>query len=498
MSSIRRQSILSSIIVYFGFALGFLNTYLFVKEGGFTKEQYGLTGTFIAIASIMCSIATLGMPSYIYKFYPYYKENLPENKNDIASWALLASFIGFGLVTIAGFFLKDVINKVFANSPNIITYYYWLFPFGFGLTIFTVLESFAWQEHKSVFTNYLREVQFRLFVTILIVLVTIGAIKSFDLFVKLYSFTYLAIALIVFIYLVKSGKLHFHFSPSRVTKKFYKKIIVLIAYVWSGGLIFNLANVFDTIVLTAVLPNGLAIAGIFTLGQYMTSLIQAPQRGIISASVAPLSKAWKDKDYGKIRRIYERSSINQLIFSVGMFTLIWMNFNDGIMTFNIQQDFLLAKNVFLLIGLTRIIDMGTGVSGQIIATSTFWRFDFMTGLILLAIALPLNYLLTRQIGLMGPAISNLVAFTIYNFIRYIFLLRKFKMQPFTLKSIYAILIAVAGYLVCYWLFKDYSGILGMVIRSSVFLMIFLFAVIKLELTPDIKPVLASVRKRFRM
>ena len=498
MSTIRRQSILSSIIVYFGFALGFLNTYLFVKEGGFTKEQYGLTGTFIAIASIMCSVATLGMPSFIYKFYPYYKENLPEKKNDIASWALLASCIGFGLVTIAGFFLKGVINKVYANSPNIITYYYWLFPFGFGLTVFTVLESFAWQEHKSVFTNYLREVQFRLFVTILIVLVTIGVIKSFDLFVKLYSFTYLAIALILFVYLLRSGKLHFHFSPSRVTKKFYKKILILIAYVWSGGLIFNLANVFDTIVLTAVLPNGLAIAGIFTLGQYMTSLIQAPQRGIISASVAPLSKAWKDKDYGKINRIYERSSINQLIFSVGMFALIWMNFNDGIITFNIQHDFLLAKNVFFLIGLMRIIDMGTGVSGQIIATSTYWRFDFVTGLILLAIALPLNYILTRQIGLLGPAISNLIAFTIYNLIRYIFLLRKFKMQPFTLQSLYALLIAAGGYLICYWLFNNYYGIQWMVIRSSVFLIIFLTLMVKLKLTPDVKPIIDSVRKRLKL
>ncbi|MBD0288871.1 MAG: lipopolysaccharide biosynthesis protein, partial [Flavisolibacter sp.] len=60
MSTIRRQSIISSVIVYFGFALGFFNTYLFTREGGFTKEEYGLTGTFIAIGYIMYSAASLG------------------------------------------------------------------------------------------------------------------------------------------------------------------------------------------------------------------------------------------------------------------------------------------------------------------------------------------------------------------------------------------------------------------------------------------------------
>ena len=62
MSTIRRQSILSSFIVYFGFALGFFNTYLFTREGGFTREEYGLTGTFIAFANIMYAVAGLGMP----------------------------------------------------------------------------------------------------------------------------------------------------------------------------------------------------------------------------------------------------------------------------------------------------------------------------------------------------------------------------------------------------------------------------------------------------
>ena len=115
MSNIRRQSIISSVIVYFGFVLGFVNTYLFTKEGSFSEEQYGLVSTFIAIANIMLSFANLGMQAFIYKFYPYYKDNLPRERNDLLSWALLTSVIGFGLVVIAGIFIKDLVIRKYVT-----------------------------------------------------------------------------------------------------------------------------------------------------------------------------------------------------------------------------------------------------------------------------------------------------------------------------------------------------------------------------------------------
>src|SRR6185369_6450925 len=98
MSTIRRQSIISSLVIYLGFAIGLLNTYFFTKEGIFTDEQYGLTSIFIAIATLMCAFSMLAMPSYIFKFYHYYADHLPPRKNDMITWALLISIIGFVLV----------------------------------------------------------------------------------------------------------------------------------------------------------------------------------------------------------------------------------------------------------------------------------------------------------------------------------------------------------------------------------------------------------------
>ena len=142
----------------------------------------------------------------------------------------------------------------------------------------------------------------------------------------------------------------------------------------------------------------------------------------------------------------------------------------------------------------RVVDMGTGVNSQIIATSTYWRFEFFTGLLLLALSLPLNYTLAKQMGVVGPAIAILIALAIYNGIRYLFLLRKFNMQPFTLKSFYTIIIALAGYLVCRHLFP-HQGLIWIFLRSAVFIAIYLGGIIYFRLSPDLMPLYENLKNR---
>lgn len=499
MSSIRRQSIISSVVIYIGFGIGLLNTYFFTRQGNyttFTEAEYGLTTIFIAIATMMSAIAAMAMPSYIFKFYPYYNDNLPPRKNDLITWALVVSTIGFILVMIAGWALKQLVLKKFGtNSPQLVSYYYWIFPMGLGLTIYTVLEAYAWSLHKSILTNFFKEVQWRLLTTILIVLYITNTIRDFDLFIKLFAFTYPGIAISLFIYLLWTKKIHFTFKPSKVSRRFLKKIVTLCSFVYGGTLIFTLSQVFDTIIIASVLEDGAAKAGVFGLATIMTSIIQAPQRGIISASIPHLSKAWKEKNRALLQKIYQRSSINLLIFACGIFLLIWMNFADAINTFGLKASYLHADWIFFLLGLTKIIDLGTGVNAQIIATSTYWKFELISGVILLTIMLPLTYVLTYHYGLIGPAIATLISITIYNTIRIIFLWKKFRLFPFTIQTIYTLLLATAVYFICHLAFRNMHGIPGMFIRSAVFILLFAAGGIYLKLSPDIYPVLQTIRKK---
>ncbi|MET0244390.1 MAG: polysaccharide biosynthesis C-terminal domain-containing protein, partial [Flavitalea sp.] len=336
---------------------------------------------------------------------------------------------------------------------------------------------------------------FRLLTTVLVILTIMKVVPSYDVFIKLYACTYLVIAGILFGYLVYNKRINLVFKRSRVSIRFRKKILALVGFIWGGGLIFNISNVFDTLVIAHVLPDGLAFAGVYTLAQNVASLVQAPQRGIIAASIAPLSKAWKDKDFDKIRRIYKSSSINQLIFATGMFVFIWINFTDGIVTFKFRSAYIEAKDVFFFIGLMRIMDLGTGVNSQIIGTSTQWRFEFFTGMILLALTLPLNYFMTKSLGVIGPAISNLIALTVYNTIRYFFLLKKYNLQPFTSKTILTLVLGLFTYFICHILFDGKIGLGWIVARSLVFAILYLGGILLLNLSADVKPVLNTLKKK---
>jgi len=400
---------------------------------------------------------------------------------------------------ISGIVFKKYVVSLYAdNSPAVVYYYYWLFPFGFGLSIYSILEAFAWQLRKSVVTNFLKEILFRLFATILIVLTLMRVIKSFDVFIKVYAFTYIGIALVLLVYLISTRQLHFTFTISRVTKKFFKKIVKVCIFIWSGGLVFNIAQVFDTLVIGSAVANGMAYVGIYSLAQNMSSLVAAPQRALNSAAMGPLSQAWKDKDMGRIDRIYHRSSINQLLFAIGMFSMVWLNFTDGVLTFHLKSGYLDARIIFLYIGFTKLIDMGTGVNAQIIGTSIFWKVEFVSGVILLLLTLPLNYLLTIQLKAVGPAIANLFAIMVYNAIRYFFLLKKYRLQPFNSKTVYALLLGAVCYVICYFLFDRFQGFGWICLRSSTFIALYAAGVLYFDLSPDVLPVWQTVLKRLRL
>lgn len=496
MSTIRRQSIVSSIVIYIGFFVGLLNIYLFTKQGLFTDQQFGLYNAFIAIATTMMAFSNLAMPAYITKFFPYYNEHLPAKKNDLVTWALTVSTIGFALVITAGIIFKGiVVRKYVEHSPEIVTYYNWIFVLGYGLLIYAVLEAYGWQLHKSILTNFLREVQWRFFTTLLILLFLFGVIPNYDLFIKLFSFSYPGIAAILFLYLVLTKKLHLTFSISKVTRRFFKSILRLCSFIYAGTLILIISQVFDSLVIGAVLTNALAKLAVYSVSQNIATIIQAPQRGINSAAIGHLSKAWKDKKLETIQRIYQRSSINQLIFSCGLYVLIVISFMDAVITFHLKESYLNGYYVFLLLGATKIVDMGTGVNAQIIGTSTYWRFEMISGIVLLSLMLPLNYFLTKQYDIVGTAVAGFISITIYNLIRIIFLWKKFRLFPFTMKTAYTILLAGLCFLICYFLFSNIHGFAGLISRSIAFCVLYGAGVLYLDLSPDVIPVWNTIKKR---
>ncbi len=495
MGDIRRQSILSSIVIYIGFAIGFINTYFYVKNGTFTTEQYGLTRLFNDIGITFFSFASLGVMSYIYKFQPFYKQNLSRKENDQVAWSLIVISIGFILVVIGSLLFQPLFIRKFSEKSHLlVTYYYWILPFTCGILFFSVFEAFAWFAERSIFTNFLKETGIRLIQTVIILAFVIGWI-TFDSFIKIFTFSYPVIAAILIFYLVYTKKIEFNFKVSRVTKKFYKKIFLLMGLIYGSLIVNTVAQYIDSIIIASISVKGLSDVGVYTLATFIAATIQVPQRSIVSAVVPVLSYSWKTKNYDQLNRIYSRTSINLLLLALFIFFLIWLNVDDMFAVLNINKDYEAGKMVILILGISKIIDAGTGVNGQIIGTSNLWKFEVFTGILLLSVSIPLNYYLVKRFGINGSALSNLIAFSIYNFIRLFFIWKKFKMQPFSVKTVLAIITSFIIYLLCFYLFKSMSSWTGIIVRSAVFSTGFILCVIYFKITPDIAQLWETALKR---
>lgn len=495
MGSIRKQTIISSILVYIGFIIGAINTYVFTKKGIFTLEQYALTRIFFDFAQNMSAFGALGVIPVIYKFYPYYKDNLEKHKIDLMSWGVMASLTGFILVTLSGWYFQPVFVHQFAEkSKLIVDYYFWMFPFALGLLLYSTVEAFAWALHKTILPNFLKETLFRL-VTSLFILLYYFKLISFPVFIHLFATLYLIIFLVLIVYLLNSGELNFTFSLSRVTKKFWKKMLGMQALVYSGTLIGALAATIDSFIIAKF--QGLAVVGVFGLAQYAANLVQVPQRSIQAVSAGVLSRAWKDKNYVEIKRIYQRSCINLMLMALFIFGNLWLNVHQGMQILNIQKEYEAGLGVIFILGMVRILDAGTGLNGMVIGTSTFWRFDFFSGVVLLAFRLPLTYYLIKHYGIIGSAFAELTAYGIFNLIRFEFLRRKFNMQPFDRKTLLALISAGSAYWVSYFFFRDITGWTGIFIRTFLFSGIMIASIFLLNLTPDAMQMYHNLKSRIK-
>ena len=496
MSGIRKQAIISSIVIYLGVLVGVVNTYLFVSKGTFSQDQYALTRLFNDVGQNFYILASLGIIPIVYKFYPYYKDNLEEKDIDLLSRAFVYAAVGFIMVAIGAYYFEPVVVRKFGEKSKLfVEYYLYIIPYFFGYLLFSLLEGYAWALQKTVLSHFLKETGMRLYILLLVILYLFEVI-DFHGFMEFFSLAYILMASILLVYLIRTGKFKFHFKASRVTKKFKKKMLSMQVLVFGGIIISSVGQTIDGLIIAS--KNGLNDAAIYLLALYTSSMMQIPVRSIQAIATGVLVRLWKDKNMEEIKRIYYRSSINLLLISLFIFGNIWLNMADALDIFNIQEEYKRGLPLVLIFGIIRVIDAGTGLNAQVIGSSTYWRFEFFSGVVMIALRIPLVYYFISKYGIIGSVYGDFISLSVYNFIRFEFLRRKFGMQPFNSKTVYALLLSLTAYFASYFLFKQFNSFPFLIARSLVFSGIMIAGIFLLNLTPDANQLWDNARKRLRI
>ena len=487
MGIIQRQSIKSTIAITAGFVIGAVNL-LILFPAFFSQAEIGMTRALMDISLTLATLATLGSLPVIYKFYPFYKDYLDKDKNDLPFISGVVCLFGFLLVLLGGYIFQDWMIRKLGKSPEFANYFYTIYPYTLLFILFLWLEAFGWGLKKTVLTNFLKETLFRLLVTVLIVLFA-AKVLNLDQFMNLYSIVYLLPVLLLLYFLVKSGAWKFKIQkPSRVTLRLGKRMLSFGIYVFSAQLLNVLARTSDTIF--AIGFQGLAQAGIFAIATYLITVMEIPQRSINSISVPVLAESWKNKDMDNIEMIYKKSVSNLLVIGTGLFSLILLTVPDVVDMLNYfgrrtNADYSIIIQIVFFMGIARVIDLGTGINAQIIATSNFWKFDFYNNILYTLLSLPLNYFLINKYGIVGLAYANLVALTAYNVVRYIFLWKKFRLQPYTINCLFTILIAAACFFITWFIPFEIHWLLSIMLKSFIFCTLFIPLIVYSNVAPEI-------------
>lgn len=435
MGIIQKQGVKSSFYIMLGFVIGAINL-LVLFPLFFTKNDQGLVRAIIDIGATLSVFCTLGTLPVVYKFYPFYNQYLGPQKNELPFITLLLNLMGFGLLLIIGWHEKDFIIRKLGKSPSLAQYFNYVYPYTFFLLLFYWLEAFAWGLRKGVYTNFLRETAIRILTTILIVAFGFHWI-TLPQFIVLFSFIYAVPVVLLGVNLIQSKQWSIRaFTISSVTRRLKGKMISFALFVFAGQFFNLLARTNDTFMIVGL--RGLSDASIFAIATYVSAILEIPQRSLNSISIPVLAQSWKDKDFANIKHIYHKSVSNLLVIGLMLFGLIWLNIENLVAFLNWVSHKqsggydAISKLIFIL-GIAKLIDLATGVNGQIIGTSNYWKFDFFTNLFYILLSIPLNYYLILNYSLEGLAYSNLIALTLYNSIRFTFLYKKFNLQPYTFK-----------------------------------------------------------------
>ena len=428
-TTVQRQSIISTFIIFAGFGFGALNL-IVLQKWLLTSAQWGLTRVITEASVLMANFATLGTPAVAAKFLPFYKKYLPPEKNDLPFITTTIFLFGLIITMLMMLVFQPAIIKIFGkNNPLFEPYYFALLLFVGFQSVYVFMEVHAWFAGKTILANLLKELLFRLLTTVCLLLIAFKVVK-FDGFMKLFACIYLPAAFIIVWQIRSIGSFPIYTKLSSVTRRLKYKMFTLGRFVFFTSLSNIAFVVCDTLFLASMY--NFSQAGIYAIAQYFSQVLEVPMRSMQASAVPLISEYWRAKNKGGLNSIYKKSCINLLVAGMGLGGLILVNLHNLERYFGPEYAIMITPLAILVV--SRWINLGTGLNSVIIQLSTLWRFDFASTLIYSIIGIPLNFFLIKSYGMIGAAIANVIAMLFYNSLRLLFIWKKFVLKPFSWKN----------------------------------------------------------------
>lgn len=482
MGIVIKQATTTAIYSYIGALLGFVTVW-FVNRTLLTTEENGLINLLISISIITGSLSNLGTFGVITRMFPHFRTEDKKHQGFLF-YPLALSLVGFVLFVVMYFIFKDeLIARNIEKSKLLADNLFYLVPLTFFWAMFYVFDAYSRSVYKTVAGVVIREVVLRIIILAAAFLYA-QHIITFDQFLFIYCLSFCSIALMLGVYLYLKGEINLKRNKGFIDKPLRKEMIYVAAYSTITGLSGLLISSIDKIIVNDKL--GLAAAGVFAIATYFGSVIQIPARSILRVSSSIIADAWRDNDLENIRTVYHKTCLNQFIIGLLLLTAITVNI-DYLMAL-LPPEYAEGKYVIILMSIGYLVDMATGANGIIIATSKYFRYDTYFMFLLVVVTFATNLYFIPRYGISGAALASCITYIIFNFLRYLFIWKKFDMQPYDKAFLKVLIVGGLAFLCAYLIPATNNAYLTIFIKGSVLGILFVAMIYRSRVANDFNQV----------
>ncbi|GGM78798.1 hypothetical protein GCM10010967_08150 [Dyadobacter beijingensis] len=487
MGIIVRQGFKSSIVSYVGVVIGIFNILILYNQY-MTQEQLGLyASTLLTFPVIYMSFALLGVPSVAVRFHSRFQDEA--SRRQLFTFIIITPLVGLTAFALLYLLFKPLYLKFYLDhSPMLVRYYYVFIPLTVGMVYLLALESYSRINLRIAVPSLIREVGLRLANSLLVLLFGFKVI-TFDTMVNLTVVSYGVAIAAMLVYLRFQNRLFTSLDFGFIRHPAFKEMYRYGLWVLLGGASAALLPHIEKVLLPAF-EGGLGSTAIFDIASRIALVISIPRNAIVMISAPIISEAYVRNDIPHIDTIYKKSSLNLFIIGTFLFLGIWCNI-DAIFSLIPKSDiYAQGKWVVLMVGISRIADMMTGLNTEILTNSRFYRYDIVFMLFFTVLILTASQFLIPLYGYNGAAAAALIATVTYNVVKLFFIKSKMGIQPFTAGTAKVLLLAALTYLTVHFIPAPASRalvpvLIDMAIRSVIVTVIFGGGILVWRVSEDI-------------
>jgi O-antigen/teichoic acid export membrane protein len=492
MGIVIRQSVSSTIIAYAGAVIGYINLlYLFPKF--LSPEQVGLLRAITDAAILLAPFAQFGLAQSIFRYYPQMVKK-PDEQAPFINLILLLGALGFGLFLLVFHLFEGSILSYFSdNAKELIGYSSVVLWLTFIVLITALMEAYSRSLLKTIFPNFLREILIRLLLSLFVILYFEKVISYHQLIIAVVLSYLLCLALLL-AYLVMEKSFAISFRFSALEKNKMKDLLKYSLLSFAGSAAMIIVGKIDSLMVSGLA--GLRANAVYTTAFYMAAVIEFPKRALSQVAMPIISRAFEKNAMNDIATIYRKTAINQAIIGCLLLIGIFINL-DNIFSLIPKSDVYSAgKWVVLLVGIGKLADMTFGPSSEIIVLSKYYAFNVVLILLLAASVIMANNVFIPAYGINGAALGSAMALILFNGVKFIFILLKFKMQPFSRATAYVVLISMVCVGVHFAIPRLPHTLLDIAARSTIISLVYGSLIFVSKASPDLNALMTNVLKKY--